>query len=855
MSHYKPEQSLRTPAEAARAMHALGMSVVHLVERGRWPAMLGHPALGFVRPDWEDMASEFKDKRGVAIIAGHGHLVVDIDDGESVAMPVILKHMGRPISVTRARRGCKLFFRMQSPPTPPELAAACWAALESGRALQQARWAKRDATREHAEHEARKERVRELGARFIDEHGLIRSCKRSTADGGVRVEVLSYGSVAVIPPSIHEVTGRPYAYDGDPPSAEAIARSTPVTAVQVEAALTELFGASEPARRGAASASELYGVLTPDELGRMLDALDASDYATNELWFPLMAACHHATAGEGFDVFMDFCRSDQSYRAVEHEIRKRWRSLGDRPGAATVRTLYRELRRAGRADRIPNDARADFEGDPIACDELLPAPSVGDGAVARATTGSAATSVTNLMPAYEPKDHVALAEGFLRGRALIHWDGDWLEYRDGAYAVLPSAEIEAQAWCWLNQQVYTTGDGGQRVKPSVALVENFMAAARSLRHCALTPPCWLERRYGDPDPSRVISLRNGLLDLDTLRLLPPDPRFFTLHALPFDYDRAAPEPTRWKRFLNEAWPDDPDSISALHEIVGYLVSGDTSMQKMFLIFGPPRSGKGTIDSVLRGLLGERNCCGPTVDDLSGDFGLQGLIGKTLATVSDVRIGPRTNTAKLAGNLLRISGEDRVSVNRKYKTPWDAVLPTRILMFSNDVPHIRDTSGALQSRFVVLRMTESFLGREDTGLKAKLAEELPSILNWALDGLTDLRMWGAFTQPESGRVLLERMEAAASPVRTFVKEECLLGADQEILKENLYRAFEAWTGSEGITYHGGKVHFMRDLESAARGAKISEHRPRDGDDRRRLLKGIGLRRPLKPDEEPLLLNLR
>lgn len=843
MSEHNPEHPLRTPADSARAMHALGMSVVPTVERGRWPAMLGHPALGFVRPDWEDMAAEFKDKLGVAIIPGHGFVVVDIDDGENVAMPVILKHMGRPISVTRARRGCKLFFRMHTPPTPPELAAACWAALESGCALQQARRAMRDATQEHAEHDARKERVRELGARFIEEHGLIRSCKRSTDDGGVRVEVLSYGSVAVIPPSIHEKTGRPYVYDGDPPSAEAIARSTPVTAAQVEAALTELFGASEPARRDAASASELYGVLTPDELEAMLDALDASDYATNEQWFPIMAASHHATAGEGFEAFMSFCRSDPSYHAVEHEIRKRWRSLGDRPGATTVKTLYREMRRVGRADAIPNDARADFADDPIP-----------DAEIARATSGSAPASTTTLLPAFQPKDHMALARGFIGERRIIRWNADWYEYECGAYAAVSDEEIEAQAWRWLDEQVYDTPDGGQRVRPSKTLVENVTAAARSLRLWKEAPPCWLRREEGDPDPRRIISLRNGLLDLAAMQLIPPDPRFFTLQALPFDYDRNAPEPTCWKRFLGQAWPGDPGSIDALQEIFGYMLSGDTSRHKMFLIFGPPRSGKGTIDSVLRGLLGERNCCGPTVDDLSGDFGLQGLIGKALATISDVRIGQRTNTAQLAGNLLRISGEDRVSVNRKYKTPWDGVLPTRILMFSNDVPHIRDTSGALQSRFVVLRMTESFLGREDVGLKGKLAAELPSILNWALDGLADLRMWGAFTQPESGRAVLERMEAAASPVRTFVQEECLLGPEHEVLKDNLYRAFEAWTGSEGITYHGAKVHFMRDLESAARGAKITEHRLRDGDDRPRLLRGIGLRRPLEDDEQPLFLNL-
>lgn len=133
--------------------------------------------------------------------------------------------------------------------------------------------------------------------------------------------------------------------------------------------------------------SPSYADLTPEELERMLKVLKAADYRTNDQWFPLMAASHHATGGAGLDVFMDFCRSDPGYRVIEHEIEKRWRSLGDKPNAITKRTLYKEVRKAGRADLIPGEAAADFEDDPVTDAEVA----------ALATTPKAATTTSGQM--------------------------------------------------------------------------------------------------------------------------------------------------------------------------------------------------------------------------------------------------------------------------------------------------------------------------------------------------------------------------------------------------------------------------------------------------------------------------
>src|SRR4029077_3176971 len=94
---------------------------------------------------------------------------------------------------------------------------------------------------------------------------------------------------------------------------------------------------------------------------------------------------------------------------------------------------------------------------------------------------------------------------------------------------------------------------------------------------------------------------------------------------------------RFDAFLNEVWGHDKDCSDTLQEVFGYFLSCDTSQEKIFLIVGPRRGGKGTIVSVLTALLGSDNTTFQQLASLSGEFGRWPLIDKTLAVVADARL--------------------------------------------------------------------------------------------------------------------------------------------------------------------------------------------------------------------------
>ncbi|MBL8726657.1 MAG: hypothetical protein JNK49_21630 [Planctomycetes bacterium] len=346
-----------------------------------------------------------------------------------------------------------------------------------------------------------------------------------------------------------------------------------------------------------------------------------------------------------------------------------------------------------------------------------------------------------------------------------------------------------------------------------AAIETIRAEAYLDANTAV--PAWLGE---EPPPfplSELLACKNHTLHVPSQTLLPPSPKLFTFNAIDFDYDAQASEPHRWFAFLKEVFGEDEESIRLLQEWFGYCLTADTSQQKMLLMVGPRRSGKGTIARVIKELVGGSNVAGPTIGSLTGNFGLQPLLGKSLAIVSDARFSG-DNIQALVERLLCVSGEDTLTIDRKYLTSVTMKLPVKFMFLTNELPRIQDSSTALAGRFVVLRLLRSYFGKENHNLTEELLAELPGILLWALIGWQSLRERGRFQEPESSRAAIQDIEDLSSPVSAFVRERCVVGAGHRVSCHDLYQAWCQWCSADGRTSHTTAQVFGRDLSAAVAG---------------------------------------
>jgi putative DNA primase/helicase len=424
------------------------------------------------------------------------------------------------------------------------------------------------------------------------------------------------------------------------------------------------------------------------------------------------------------------------------------------------------------------------------------------------------------------------------GLVLRSYRGDFCHWTGTHYIDVNHGDVRAQAYAFVEHAVYVHPEKGpQPFAPTRKKMGDLMEALDAVVHVASRDdaPLWIDHRTR-PNVADVIAMTNGLLEVRSRTLHSHTPLFFNHHALPFAFDPKATAAPTWVRFLHDLWPDDEDAIATLQEVMGYLLAGGTNQQKAFMVVGPKRGGKGTLGRVMTGLLGPHNVAAPTLASLATNFGLSPLIGKPLALISDARLSTRADSKIVVERLLSISGEDSLTIDRKYRDPWTGRLPTRFLILSNELPKLSDASGALASRFVLLVLQRSFYGHENPHLTGALLAEAPAIFNWALEGLDRLLARGYFVNPASGAEAIQQMEDLSSPIGAFVRDRCLVRRDLSVDREALWTAWKSWcTGTN--TRLGTKAILGRDLHAAVPTLKVV--RPRQDGDRVYRYDGVGL----------------
>jgi P4 family phage/plasmid primase-like protien len=326
--------------------------------------------------------------------------------------------------------------------------------------------------------------------------------------------------------------------------------------------------------------------------------------------------------------------------------------------------------------------------------------------------------------------------------------------------------------------------------------------------------------------------RGALVDMMTGDVW-PNHDVFMPNGPTWGYYAKAKKPERWLAFL-DSLKLDTENIGLLQEWFGYVLSGDIWAQKGLIIIGPPRAGKGIIGHILSELVGQSMVASPALHTLGREFGLEQLLNKRLCLVSDARLSNRIDAAAVIESLLRIVAADSVSVARKFRDALNLVLGVRVMILSNEMPQLGDNSNAINTRFLILELSETFLDREDTGLKDALMEELPGIALWAVEGYRRLLARGAFHDPESSKRARQDWFEENNPLAQFVEDCCKVKAGVQVGTAELYAAYKSWCEPRGMTSLADNA-FSRRLAATLGSKKITRDKIRG----KRVLLGITL----------------
>ncbi|MCG7548560.1 phage/plasmid primase, P4 family [Pseudoalteromonas sp. Of7M-16] len=290
----------------------------------------------------------------------------------------------------------------------------------------------------------------------------------------------------------------------------------------------------------------------------------------------------------------------------------------------------------------------------------------------------------------------------------------------------------------------------------------------------------------------IVIFENGIVDVSsgTPQLQNHTPDVFTFNHCEYNYNRKAQCP-KWHEFLYSIWPDDLELHNMLQEWFGYILTGDITLQKMIILLGKSRGGKGVISDIMRALVGKGNVSAPMLPNLAENSALFAMSKSKLALIPDAHTVHVAKRDAVLSTIKALTGGDPITYDVKFKDAQTTVFNTRLALSTNNMPEFIDASGALVNRLMVFPFWISFAGKEDPKLREKLLAEIEGIAQWAMEGLARLRAKGFFTEAESSKREKLDLKEDMFILGDFVNQMTEVPFDGFSSVDELHTAYRVW----------------------------------------------------------------
>lgn len=305
----------------------------------------------------------------------------------------------------------------------------------------------------------------------------------------------------------------------------------------------------------------------------------------------------------------------------------------------------------------------------------------------------------------------------------------------------------------------------------------------------------------------VLNCENGILDLGTWKLSPHDQNVYCTKIANVRYNPMAKCPN-FLSSLDWIFPNE-DTRRELQKAYGYSLGGSMEQQVFFIILGAGENGKSTIMDPVKALMGEyyaslnAKSLEPKKDNTAPSSDFAKLIGVRCVISSEPKQGQKLDDGLLKTLAVgeevnaRFMRQNEFTYNPKYKL-W---IP------SNKLPVIMNTEHGFWRRLIIFpcknKPKKKILDFYKLYIKPN---ELPGILNWALEGRKRLKEEG-FTPTAEMIEALEAYKIRVNPIQEFVNECCVRDEFAKIQTSSLLQAYNSWAFIEG--YSDLKVRTFRD----------------------------------------------
>lgn len=302
-----------------------------------------------------------------------------------------------------------------------------------------------------------------------------------------------------------------------------------------------------------------------------------------------------------------------------------------------------------------------------------------------------------------------------------------------------------------------------------------------------------------PSDARYIAFKNGIYDLVTDTLLPYSPEYVITNRIPWDYIPDAQSELA-ERTLNKLACDDLSIVALLQECIGYCFYRRNELGKAFILTGDKSNGKSTFLDVIKYMLGDENISALDLKELGDRFSTSMMFGK-LANLGD-DIGDDFLSGTQVSTFKKIVTGNRIKAERKGQDPFEFNPYIKMLFSANDIPRMKDKTGAVLRRLVIIPFNATFTVNDpdfDPYIKYKLVEQgsIEYLIRVGIEGLRRVIQQNHFTQSERVDREIKEYEEENNPIAGFIEDQGLDMIENQ-LTADVYKRYQVFCADNSLT---------------------------------------------------------
>lgn len=316
----------------------------------------------------------------------------------------------------------------------------------------------------------------------------------------------------------------------------------------------------------------------------------------------------------------------------------------------------------------------------------------------------------------------------------------------------------------------------------------------------------------------LLNVQNGILDLSGWEPIfkKHDPDILLSKICNVEY-RSAATCKEWEKFLTEVMQGDVEKIKYLQKIAGLSLTGNTSEEACFVLYGSTtRNGKSTFCETIIHLLGdyaltmrpETLAVKQNIDSRQASGDIARLNGCRFCNASEPAKRMLFDTALLKSLL----GRDSITARHLHQREFSFIPKFKLVINTNYLPTITDDTVFSSGRINVISFDRHFeVAEQDKHLKDKLRDkkELAGILNWCIEGLQLYRKEG-LKPPEAVQSATETYRTDSDKIGNFINE-CLEKTGKNSSVKEVYELYDKWCNDNGFGVEN-KGNFIAELKS-------------------------------------------